>query len=132
MTAERLQKILSAAGIASRRAAEQIILEGRVTVNGHKVRELGVKADITKDHVKVDGKLLHGPKHLVYLALHKPDAVMTTVTDPEGHATVMESDLAGQRTHMVDPAAGTSDYAYDLNGQTTLVKSAAPAGDSMR
>ncbi|MDL2718150.1 MAG: S4 domain-containing protein, partial [Acidobacteriota bacterium] len=45
MTAERLQKILSAAGIASRRAAEQIILEGRVTVNGHKVKELGVKAD---------------------------------------------------------------------------------------
>ncbi len=57
---ERLQKILAQAGIASRRAAEQIILEGRVQVNGETVTELGTKADLSRDHVRVDGKLLHG------------------------------------------------------------------------
>ena len=57
---ERLQKILAQAGIASRRAAEQIILEGRVQVNGQTVTELGTKADLNRDHIRVDGKLLHG------------------------------------------------------------------------
>ncbi len=90
MPEERLQKILSRAGIASRRKAEQIIQEGRVTVNGTAVTELGSKADLERDHIKVDGKLLHSPKHLVYLALNKPNNVMTTVSDPEGRPTVME------------------------------------------
>ena len=57
-TGERLQKILAQAGIASRRAAEQIILDGRVQVNGQTVTELGTKADLSRDHVRVDGKLL--------------------------------------------------------------------------
>ena len=90
MAAERLQKILSRAGIASRRKAEQIIQEGRVTVNGAVVTELGSKADLESDHVKVDGKLLHTPSHLIYLALNKPNNVMTTVYDPQGRPTVME------------------------------------------
>jgi 23S rRNA pseudouridine2605 synthase len=90
MAEERLQKILSRAGVASRRKAEQIIQEGRVTVNGIAVTELGAKADLERDHIKVDGKLLHGPKHLVYLALNKPHSVMTTVSDPQGRPTVME------------------------------------------
>ncbi len=62
MPEERLQKILSQAGIASRRQAEKIIVEGRVTVNGTVVTELGSKADIERDHIKVDGKLIHAPK----------------------------------------------------------------------
>ncbi|MBS1854530.1 MAG: rRNA pseudouridine synthase, partial [Acidobacteria bacterium] len=90
MAEERLQKILSQAGIASRRQAEKIIVEGRVTVNGAIVTELGSKADLATDHIKVDGKLLHAPKRMVYLALHKPDSCVTTVTDPEGRRTVMD------------------------------------------
>ena len=86
MPEERLQKILSRAGVASRRKAEQLILEGRVTVNGSVVTEMGSKADLDRDHIRVDGKLLHSPKHLVYIALHKPNNCVTTVTDPQGRA----------------------------------------------
>jgi 23S rRNA pseudouridine2605 synthase len=87
--AERLQKILSRAGVTSRRKAEQLIVEGRVTVNGKTVTELGSKADLLRDHIKVDGALLHAPKHKVYLALNKPKNCVTTVSDPEGRETVM-------------------------------------------
>ncbi|HYM12646.1 MAG TPA: pseudouridine synthase, partial [Bryobacterales bacterium] len=87
---ERLQKIISGAGVASRRKAEQLILAGRVTVNGKVVTELGSKADPEKDHVKVDGKLLHPPREHVYLMLNKPKGSVTTTTDPEGRATVMQ------------------------------------------
>jgi 23S rRNA pseudouridine2605 synthase len=90
MAEERLQKILSQAGVASRRQAEKIILEGRVAVNGSVVSELGSKADLDRDHIKVDGRLLHAPKHLVYLALNKPNNTVTTVSDPQGRATVMD------------------------------------------
>jgi 23S rRNA pseudouridine2605 synthase len=89
MAEERLQKILSQAGVASRRMAEKIMTEGRVTVNGAVVTEMGSKADLERDHIKVDGKLIHAPKHQVYIALHKPDSTVTTVTDPQGRATVM-------------------------------------------
>ena len=74
MATERLQKILSQAGVASRRQAEKIMTEGRVTVNGAVVTELGSKADLEHDHIKVDGKLIHAPKRQVYLALNKPRA----------------------------------------------------------
>src|SRR5690242_12917670 len=90
MAEERLQKIISNAGVASRRQAEQMILEGRVTVNGAVVTELGSKADLETDHIKVDGRLLHAPKRLVYIALHKPNNTVTTVSDPEHRATVMD------------------------------------------
>src|SRR3984893_8011895 len=90
MAQERLQKILSQAGVASRRQAEKIMLEGRVTVNGAVVTELGSKADLDSDHIKVDGRLLHAPKRLSYIILHKPNNTVTTVTDPQHRATVME------------------------------------------
>jgi len=86
---ERLQKILSQAGITSRRKAEALIVEGRVTVNGEVITELGSKADIESDHIKVDHRLLRKPKHYVYLALNKPKNCVTTVSDPEGRETVM-------------------------------------------
>jgi len=86
---ERLQKILSQAGIASRRKSEELILEGRVSVNGKTVSELGSKADWSRDHIKVDGQLLHQPKRHVYYALNKPKGCVTTVSDPEGRQTVM-------------------------------------------
>ena len=89
MPEERLQKILSQAGVSSRRKAEALIVEGRVTVNGEAVTELGSKADIARDHIKVDGRLLRKPKRMVYLAMNKPKNCVTTVFDPEGRETVM-------------------------------------------
>jgi len=90
MAEERLQKILSQAGVASRRKAEQMIVEGRVTVNGAVITELGSKADLDRDHIKVDGRLLRKPKRHVYIALNKPNNCVTTLSDPEGRPTVME------------------------------------------
>jgi 23S rRNA pseudouridine2605 synthase len=90
MAEERLQKILSQAGVASRRQAEKIMAEGRVVVNGTVITELGSKADIERDHIKVDGRLIHAPKRQIYLALCKPNNTVTTVSDPEGRATVMD------------------------------------------
>jgi 23S rRNA pseudouridine2605 synthase len=90
MPEERLQKILARTGVASRRKAEQLIVEGRVTVNGQVITELGSKADLSTDHIKVDGKLLRPPRRMVYLAFYKPKGVVTTVTDPQGRPTVMD------------------------------------------
>jgi 23S rRNA pseudouridine2605 synthase len=90
MPEERLQKILSRAGVSSRRQAERLIKEGRVAVNGAVVTELGSKADLERDHVKVDGRLVHAASRMVYVALNKPRETMTTVSDPEGRATVMD------------------------------------------
>jgi 23S rRNA pseudouridine2605 synthase len=90
MATERLQKIIAAAGIASRRHAEEMIQQGRVSVNGQIVSELGSKADPERDHIKVDGKLLHGPERHLYLMLNKPKGYVTTVTDPEHRPTIME------------------------------------------
>lgn len=87
---ERLQKILAAAGVASRRHAEELITQGRVEVNGKVVTALGTKADAARDHIRVDGKLLHGAERLRYFVLNKPKGYVTTVTDPEGRPTVME------------------------------------------
>ena len=110
MAEERLQKILSRAGVASRRKAEEYIVEGRVTVNGAVIAELGSKADLDRDHIKVDGKLLRAPKHLVYLAVNKPKSVMTTMDDPEGRKTVTEL-LRGVRERVYP--VGRLDYASE-------------------
>ncbi len=107
MPEERLQKILSQAGIASRRKAEQLILEGRVAVNGKVVTELGTKADLGRDHIKVNGKLIRPPRRQVYIALYKPREAVTTVDDPEGRRTVM--DFLGGVKERVFPV-GRLDY----------------------
>src|ERR1700734_426821 len=87
---QRLQKIVAAAGITSRRKAEELITSGRVQVNGQKVTELGSKADPERDHIRVDGKLLKKPQQFRYFMLNKPKGVVTTVSDPEGRPTVMK------------------------------------------
>ena len=88
---ERLQKIIARAGIASRRGAEEMILQGRVSVNGAIIFALGTKADELADHIKVDGRLLKIASYTpTYLMLHKPKGCMTTRYDPEGRRTVMD------------------------------------------
>ena len=89
MSSQRLQKILAQAGIASRRAAEHLITEGRVRVNGRIVRELGSRANPVRDRVEVDGKRLVAER-LVYYLMHKPRGVVTTLDDPEGRKTVKD------------------------------------------
>ena len=87
---ERLHKLMARAGVASRRASEELILAGRVAVNGEVVRELGIKVDPASDLVAVDGRLIHGPEQHAYYILHKPRGVLTTVRDDRGRRTVME------------------------------------------
>ena len=87
---ERLQKILSQAGIASRRHAEEMIVAGQVMVNGQVVTLLGSKADAARDHIRVNGKLLKGAERHRYYMLNKPKGYVTTVSDPEKRPTVME------------------------------------------
>jgi 23S rRNA pseudouridine2605 synthase len=107
---ERLQKLLAHAGIASRRRAEQLIIEGRVTVNGAVITELGTKADPETDHIKVDGKRVGAPERLVYVAMNKPKDYMSTVIDPEGRPTVMEL-LRGVKARVYP--VGRLDYASE-------------------
>ncbi len=95
MTSERLQKVLAASGVASRRAAEELIREGRVTVNGRVVTELGEKADPASDHVKVDGKIVRAPARHRYVLLNKPRGIVVTRDDPQGRPTV--ADLLARR-----------------------------------
>jgi 23S rRNA pseudouridine2605 synthase len=90
MPAERLQKIIAAAGIASRRKSEELITAGRVVVNGQVVTELGTKADPQTDHIRVDGKLLQGPERFTYVVLNKPRGYVTTVSDEKKRPTVMD------------------------------------------
>jgi len=87
---ERIQKILAKAGIASRREAERMVLEGRVTVNGRVIDTLGLKTDPLKDAIKVDGKRLTGFEPPMTLLLNKPRGYLATVKDPKGRPTVMD------------------------------------------
>ncbi|PYR47125.1 MAG: pseudouridine synthase [Acidobacteria bacterium] len=99
---ERLQKILSGAGVASRRASERLMLEGRVTVNGIPVRELGTKADPAHDDIRVDGRRLRRRDAYRYVLLNKPRGYVTTRADPQGRPTVM------------DLLAGIPEYVYPV------------------
>ncbi len=87
---QRLQKILAQAGIASRREAEQMILAGRVSINGTVVRELGTKSNPALETIAVDGKPIHGAEQKVYVAFNKPVHVMVTRYDPEDRPTVFD------------------------------------------
>lgn len=97
---ERLQKILAHAGVASRRASEELIAEGRVTVDGE-VAELGMKADPTQADIRVDGERINTDPDLLYVMLNKPQGVVTTVDDPEGRPTVMDLVNVTQRLYPV-------------------------------
>jgi len=96
---ERLQKILSQAGVASRRASERLMLDGRVTVNGVTVRELGLKADASRDDIRVDGRRIKRVERHRYLLLNKPRGYVTTRSDPERRPTVIDL-LRGVREYV--------------------------------
>jgi pseudouridine synthase len=101
---ERLQKIIAAAGIASRRKAEELIVGGEVTVNGKVVTELGTKADPVSDHIKVRGKLISpkpGKQEKIYLLLNKPQGFLTSRSDPQSRPLVI--DLLGHYRNKVHP-----------------------------
>ena len=90
---QRLQKLIAAAGVASRRHAEELIAAGKVTVNGEVIKELGSKADPDKDHIKVNGKLINPQlksREKVYVLLNKPKGYLSSVSDPEGRPLVTE------------------------------------------
>lgn len=87
---ERLQKLLAAAGVASRRKAEELITAGRVTVNGKVVTELGRKADFGKDRIAVDGKPVERKERKIYVLLYKPKGYLCTVTDTHDRPTVLD------------------------------------------
>jgi pseudouridine synthase len=99
---ERLQKILSQAGVASRRAGEKLMLEGRVTVNGTTVRELGTKADPVRDDIRVDGRRIRLAERQRYILLNKPKGYVSTRSDPERRPTV------------IDLLNGVTDYVYPV------------------
>ena len=103
----RLQKIISQAGIASRRAAEKLIAEGRVTVNGETVREMGTKADPSRDDIRIDGRRIKAAERHRYILLYKPTGYVTTRADPQRRRTVIE--LLGGVKEYVYPV-GRLDY----------------------
>ena len=103
----RLQKILSQAGVASRRAAERLIAEGRVTINGRTVAEMGTKADPTADDIRVDGRRVKSAERRRYILLYKPSGYVTTRSDPERRRTVVDL-LAGIREYIYP--VGRLDY----------------------
>ena len=104
---QRLQKLLSQAGIASRRAAEKLIADGRVSVNGQTVREMGVKADPAADDVRVDGRRIKAAQRLRYILLYKPAGYVTTRSDPQRRRTVLDL-LDGVREYVYP--VGRLDY----------------------
>ena len=104
---DRLQKVLSQAGIASRRAAEKLIAEGRVSVNGVTVREMGTRADPSADDIRVDGRRLKGPERIRYILLNKPAGYVTTRSDPQRRPTVIDL-LRGVREYVYP--VGRLDY----------------------
>jgi 23S rRNA pseudouridine2605 synthase len=104
---QRLQKILSQAGVASRRAAERLIAEGRVTLNGKPVQEMGTKADAAADDIRVDGRRLHAPERKRYILLNKPAGYVSTRSDPQRRRTVLDL-LVGVREYVYP--VGRLDY----------------------
>ncbi len=99
---ERLQKLLSQAGIASRRAAEKLIADGRVSVNGTTVTAMGTKADLGADDIRVDGRRIKAAERSRYILLNKPSGVVSTRSDPQRRRTV------------VDLLRGVPEYVYPV------------------
>ena len=102
MGSVRLQKIISQAGLASRRTAEKLMAEGRVTVNGSTVHEMGTKADPARDDIRIDGRRIKSAERLRYILLYKPAGYVTTRSDPQRRRTV------------IDLLHGVKEYVYPV------------------
>jgi 23S rRNA pseudouridine2605 synthase len=128
---ERLQKIIAAAGLASRRKAELLIQQGRVTVNGQIVTQLGAKANANRDHIKVDGKLIHEASRKLYVLLNKPRQVISSVADPQGRIKV--TDLVDLKTKLYP--VGRLDYNTEglilLTNDGEFARIVSAAGDHL-
>ena len=104
---ERLQKILSQAGVASRRRSEQLMLDGRVTLNGLTIRKLGTKADPAHDDIRVDGRRIRLPERHRYLLLNKPRGYVTTRSDPQQRPTVIDLLQGVRASRQARPSTGS-------------------------
>lgn len=124
---ERLQKIIAAAGIASRRRAEQLILDGLVTVNGEVVRQLGSKADPARDFVKVGGKRLQA-EPMEYFAVHKPPGVLSSVSDPKNRPVVTDLVQSSRRLYPAGRLDFFSEGLMILTNDGTLTRKLTRAG----
>jgi 23S rRNA pseudouridine2605 synthase len=128
---DRLQKIIAAAGLASRRKAEELIQQGRVSVNGKTVTELGTRADPEIDHIKVDGKLVRVQRRRFYILLNKPKQVVSTVSDPQGRVKVTDLVKLRERIYPV----GRLDYETEglilLTNDGEFARIAGRAGEAL-
>jgi 23S rRNA pseudouridine2605 synthase len=127
---ERLQKIIAASGIASRRKAEVLIAEGRVTVNGQVITRLGTQADAFNDHIKVDGKLIRPPARKHYVLLNKPKGVISTAADPFGRAKVTDYVKTKERLFPVGRLDFHTEGIILLTNDGEFSKTVADAGDA--
>ncbi len=118
----RLQKVIAAAGIASRRKAEELIRAGRVRVNGQVVRELGVKVDPEQDVIEVDGEVIRPPKAHEYIILHKPRGVLSTTSDPLHRTTVLDLVQSNRRLFPVGRLDADSEGLILLTDDGTLAE----------
>ena len=126
MSAERLQKILAHAGVASRRKAEELIEAGHVSVNGKVVRELGSKADLDQDLIQVDGRTIRETQDKVYYVLYKPAGCVTTLSDPENRPTI-KAYLEAHR-----PWGATVEVSLEQLGPPCQIDAVGPAYDAAR
>lgn len=140
-TRVRLQKALADAGVTSRRRAEELILQGRVQVNGTVVTELGTRADPAVDHIKVDGRLLQAKQEHRYFMVNKPRGYVTTMDDPEGRDTVVDllkesARLTGKRMDVRLYPVGRLDYNSEglllMTNDGALANSLSKAANSVQ
>jgi len=128
---ERLQKIIAAAGLASRRKAEMLIREGRVSVNGKMITELGVKAVANRDHIKVDGKLIRTFPGKIYILLNKPRQVICSASDPQGRIKVTDLVRAPTKVYPVGRLDYNSEGLILLTNDGEFARIVAGAGNHL-
>ena len=127
---ERLQKIIASAGIASRRKAETLIREGRVSLNGEIVTELGTKADPARDHIKVDGRPIRRFPEKIYTLLNKPRQVISSVSDPEGRVRVVDLVPVKQKLYPVGRLDYNTEGLILLTNDGSFSRIVSAAGES--
>lgn len=127
---ERLQKIIASAGIASRRKAETLIREGRVSLNGEVVTELGTKADPARDHIKVDGRPIRRFPEKIYILLNKPRQVISSVADPEGRVRVVDLVPVKQKLYPVGRLDYNTEGLILLTNDGSFSRIVSAAGES--